>query len=66
MKDAQGMKGLRSRNLSGPLRKKNGHTHISTIEKIYDVNFGVRGDMHLKTLLLRENKYNLKDLINNS
>jgi len=65
MNDAIGMKGQRSRNSTGPLRKKRGDTHVSTIEKKYEVDFGVRGDMHLSTLLEKENKNSLNDLINN-
>lgn len=49
--DAVGMKGYRSRNEHGPLREKRGDTHVETVEKQYNVDFGVRGDMHLDTLL---------------
>jgi hypothetical protein len=65
MKDAPGMKGQRSRNSSGPLRKKRGDTFVSTVEKTYHLDFGVRGDMHLSTLLKQVNKNSLNDLINN-
>ena len=61
--DAPGMRGCRSRNQRGPLREKRGDTHVETIEKIYGADFGVRGDMHLDTLLERRNKQSLNDLI---
>lgn len=50
-KDAPGMKGLRSRNEHGPLRKTNGTKHVGTLEAQYNVNFGVRSDMKTDTLL---------------
>lgn len=62
-KDAPGMRGIRSRNRSGPLREKRGDTHVGTIEQQYDRNFGVRSDMHLDTLLKRTGKNSLNDLI---
>lgn len=62
-KDAPGMRGIRSRNENGQLREKRGDTHVKTIEKQYDRNFGVRGDMHLDTLLQREGVQSLNDLI---
>ena len=63
--DAPGMKGFRSRNASGPLREKRGDTHVKTIEKQYDVDFKVRGDMHLDTLLKKKGVASLNDLMNN-
>lgn len=42
-KDAPGMRGIRARNESGPLRQKREDTHVATIEKAYNRNFGVRG-----------------------
>lgn len=62
-KDAPGMRGQRSRNDSGPLRQKRGDTNVSTIEAQYARDFGVRGDMHLKTLLQRTGHESLNDLI---
>ena len=62
--DAPGMRGFRSRNPHGPLREKRGDTHVESIEKVYDVDFGVRDDMHLDTLLERCNKKSLNDLLN--
>ena len=61
--DAPGMRGIRSRNKSGPLREKRGDTHIGTIEQQYGRNFGVRSDMHLDTLLESEGIESLNDLI---
>ena len=63
MADAPGMKGYRSRNNDGELRKKRSDTHIETIEKIYSIDFGVRSDMHLDTLLKREGVSSLSELI---
>jgi hypothetical protein len=63
-KDAPEMRGNRSRDESGELRRKRGDTHVGTIEQAYDRNFGVRSDMHLETLLEREGAESLHDLIN--
>ena len=62
-KDAPGMKGVRSRNLHGPLREKRGDTNVETIEKQYNKNFNVRGDMHLDTLLKKKGYDSLNDLL---
>jgi hypothetical protein len=62
-KDAPGMRGIRSRNEDGQLRAKRGDTHVKTIEKLYDLDFGVRGDMHLDTLLKREGVESLHQLV---
>lgn len=63
--DAPGMKGERSRNQNGKLREKRGDTHIGTIEKKYNIDLGVRSDMHLDTYLDKNNIESLNDLINN-
>ena len=63
-KDASGMRGMRSRNQNGELRQKRGDTHVDTIEKKYDIDLGVRGDMHLQTLLEKKSVESLNDLIN--
>lgn len=60
------MRGPRSRNKSGPLREKRGDTLVSTLEEKYGRDFGVRGDMHLDTLLDRTGKDSLHDLINSN
>lgn len=61
--DAPGMRGIRSRNPHGELRAKREDTHVATIEKIYGVDLGARGDMHLGTLLEREGYSSLNDLL---
>lgn len=61
--DAPGMKGYRSRNASGPLRQKRSDTLVKTIEKQYDVDFKVRGDMQLGTLLKKTGEASLNDLM---
>lgn len=61
--DAPGMKGDRSRNNDGPLREKRGDTHMGTIEKQYDRDFGVRSDMQLDTFLKQNSLNSLNDLI---
>jgi hypothetical protein len=63
MKDAPGMAGCRSRTEKGPLRGKRSDTFVGTIEKNYGVNFGVRSDMHLGTLLEKEGVGSLNDLL---
>ena len=62
-KDDPGMKGNRSRDDSGELRRKRGDTHVSTIEKKYNKDFNVRSDMHLDTLLKQENVSSLDQLL---
>lgn len=62
-KDAPGMRGIRARNETGPLRQKREDTHVATIEKAYDRDFGVRGDMQLGTLLEKTGMASLNDLI---
>jgi hypothetical protein len=61
--DALGMAGCRSRTKSGPLREKRGDTNVGTIEKEYGVDFGVRSDMHLDTLLEEKDVDSLNDLL---
>ncbi|MFN7564744.1 MAG: hypothetical protein ACK5TH_23420 [Prosthecobacter sp.] len=61
--DAPGMRGYRSRNQNGELRDKRDDTHVGTIERQYKVNFGVRSDMHLGTLLERTGQASLNDLL---
>jgi hypothetical protein len=62
--DAPGMRGERSRNDNGELRQKRSDTHIGTIEKNYNLDLGVRSDMHLGTYLEKNNIPSLNDLIN--
>ncbi len=61
--DAPGMKGQRSRNEDGKLRKKRGDTKIGTIEKQYDIDFEVRSDKLLSTQLKDKNVKSLNELI---
>jgi len=62
-KDAPGMRGERSRDRSGQLRQKRSDTHMGTIEKHYDRDFGVRSDMKLGTYLKKTGIKSLNDLI---
>jgi hypothetical protein len=62
-KDAPGMRGERSRNENGLLRNKRDDTHIKTIEKQYNRDFGVRGDMELGNFLKQKGVDSLNDLI---
>ncbi len=61
--DAPGMKGYRTRNKDGELRDKRDDTLVSTIEKKYNKDFGVRDDMKLGTLLKQKGVKSLNDLI---
>jgi hypothetical protein len=61
--DAPGMKGYRTRDDDGELRRKRGDTHVSTIEQKYDRDFNVRDDMHLDTLLKKNNVNSLDELL---
>lgn len=61
--DAPGMRGDRARDEDGELRRKRGDTHVGTVEQTYDRDFGVRGDMHLSTLLDREDAGSLNELL---
>lgn len=61
--DAPGMKGLRGRNNDGQLREKRGDTHMGTIEKNYNRDFGVRSDMELDNFLNKNGLNSLNDLI---
>lgn len=61
--DAPGMKGYRTRNANGLLRDKRDDTHMASIEKQYDRDFNVRGDMHLGNYLKEKGIDSLNDLI---
>lgn len=63
MKDAEGMRGQRSRNQDGQLRDKRDDTHMGTMERQYDRDFGVRSDMELGTFLKENRIASLNDLI---
>lgn len=62
-RDAEGMRGYRSRNQDGQLRDKRDDTHMGTIEKQYGRDFGVRSDMQLGTFLKKTGINSLNDLI---
>ena len=61
--DAPGMKGERSRNDNGQLRDKRDDTHMGTIEKQYNRDFGIRSDKELGNFLTENNVASLNDLI---
>ena len=63
MKDAPGMRGIRSRDESGPLRRKREDIHMGTIEQEYDRDFGVRADKHLSQFLKENRVHSLHQLI---
>lgn len=58
------MAGQRSRNETGELRRKRGDTLVSTIEQMYNVDFGVRSDMKLETLRERLGEDEIDKLVN--
>lgn len=61
--DAPGMRGDRSRNKDGELRDKRNDTHMGTIEKQYNRDFGVRSDKELGNFLKDNGIASLNDLI---
>ena len=64
VKDAPGMRGIRSRNPRGPLRAKRGDTQLKTIEKEYGIEFSdARSNMRLDNYLKKHNKKSLDDLL---
>ena len=63
MKDAEGMRGQRARTQDGQLRDKRDDTHMGTVEKQYNRDFGVRSDMELGTFLEQSGIASLNDLI---
>jgi hypothetical protein len=64
--DAPGMRGNRSRTKSGPLRDTRDDKLVKTLEKQYDRDFGVRGDMQVGTLLDKTGKASVNDLIHSN
>lgn len=62
-RDARGMRGQRSRNGDGRLRRKRDDTHVGTIERRYGVELGGRADKHLGTLLKERGAASLNDLL---
>lgn len=64
--DAPGMRGNRSRNQDGELRDKRDDTHMGTIEKQYNRDFGVRSDKELGNFLNENGVASLNDLIHSN
>jgi hypothetical protein len=58
-----GFVGGRERTASGAVRAKRGDTHVGTIEKQYNVDFGGRSDKHLSTLRKEEGVNGIKALL---
>jgi hypothetical protein len=65
-KDAPGMRGYRSRDQNGQLRDKRDDTHMGTIERQYNRDFGVRSDKQLGNFLKEEGLASLNDLIHSN
>ena len=63
--DAPGMNGCRGRNENGLLRQKRSDTKVETIEKQYNIDLGVRGDMQWGTYKDQTGIKSLNDLITN-
>lgn len=61
--DAPGMAGQRSRNHDGQLRQKRSDTRADTVEQLYHVDLGVRGDKKLGNVLKDEGVGSLNDLL---
>lgn len=62
-KSTSGMRGNRSRNQNGQLRRKRSDTHVGTTERQYSRDFGGRSDKHLGTLLMQRAKESLTKLL---
>jgi len=65
-KDAPGMRGIRSRDENGPLRKKREDTHMGKVEHEYGRDFGVRSDMHLGEYLEQQGLGSLHQLVHSN
>ncbi|MEO5500819.1 MAG: hypothetical protein ABIR31_05195 [Ginsengibacter sp.] len=61
--NAPKMRGIRGRNQDGQLRNKRNDTHMGTIEKQYNREFGVRSDMELGTFLEEKGFNSLAELM---
>jgi hypothetical protein len=66
MSEPSGMRGDRSRDNDGELRRKRGDTHIGSIEREYDVDLGVRSDMHLETYRERTGLDSVEDIVDHA
>lgn len=60
---ATGMHTNRTRDRDGELRQKRGDTLVENIEREYDVDFGVRGDMRLDTLREQTGLTSIEELL---
>ena len=60
------MKNSRAQNNAGQFVTKRFDTKISTIEKTYDVDLGVRGDMKLGNYLKEKGYPSLSKMLKNS
>lgn len=66
MSEPSGMRGNRSRDDDGELRRKRGDTHIGSIESEYGVDLGVRSDMHLETYRQETGLDSIKDIVDHA
>jgi len=57
------MKDLRTKNKDGQFATKRFDTKISTIEKKYEINLGVRGDMKLGNYLKKKGYPSLSKML---
>ena len=55
--------GAPTRPIDAALRRKRSDTHVGTIERQYGLDFGVRSDMHLGTLLKRRSSAWLAEVL---
>jgi len=63
VKNDPSMRGQRSRNDSGELRRKRGDTRADTLEKEYGVDLRVRSDARLDTLRKRTGEESVSGVI---
>lgn len=61
--DAPGMRGSRSRNENGALRRLNSNENVGTFEETYKIDTGRRRDMHIGTLMAELGVTNVTDLL---
>jgi hypothetical protein len=66
MQNRTGLDG-RHRDVDGRISEKHGNTRVDTLRETYGDNFahGLRGDMHLDTLLDRKGANSLSDYLKN-
>lgn len=61
--NAQNMPGHAARTQKGHLRRIRGDTQIGTLEKRYDVDLGVRDDMHWDTFKQEKKVESVKEAL---